>query len=161
MLSEKGEELFYKYLFLVEIYSNKLARYTGEKDDLYQQGVIGLLEAIKRYDADRGEFAGYALKYITGYMKKDMYAKKVSTIYVEDEESQDYFSAVEANALGFEQKEELYQHIKKLSNRQKIIIKLFLADKSMAEIAKTLNCSRQYVYKSFNQAIEELKGMML
>ena len=158
MLSLKGEELFYKHLYLVEIYSFKLARYRGEQEDLYQQGAIGLLEAIKRFDATKGEFIGYAVKYITGYMKKDMYYKRVATVPLEDEET---FSMVETNAVCYEQKEELYQHIQKLNNRQRIVVKLFLEDRSITEIAKTLNCSRQYVYKSFNQAIRELKGMMM
>lgn len=39
-----------------------VARRTGlDRDELYQEGVVGLMEAIERYDPARGGFAGFAV----------------------------------------------------------------------------------------------------
>ena len=70
MLSKKGEELFYNHLYLVELYSNKFARYKWSKDERYQLGALGLMDAIKRCDASKGEFKNDAKKYIRGEKKK-------------------------------------------------------------------------------------------
>ncbi len=41
------------------------------KDDLYQQGKLGLIEACKNYDEKRGiKFSTYACKFIRGYIYK-------------------------------------------------------------------------------------------
>lgn len=54
------------------IYSlvNQYRRY-GLEEDLYQAGIVGLMEAYQRYDPMRGvKFSTYAYPYILGEMKK-------------------------------------------------------------------------------------------
>lgn len=172
MLSEKGEELFYKHLYLVEIYSNKLARCSGEIDDLYQQGTIGLLEAIKRYNQDKGEFTGYALKYITGYMKKyypiseiikinhKNWNKKKEILSLEDNTTTDQFN-LEEKFCEKEQLQELHRAIQQLDNKHKIILKLFLEGLTVEEIALRTGYTKRWVYNLYNRAIQEIKGLML
>ncbi|MGL5798430.1 MAG: sigma-70 family RNA polymerase sigma factor [Cetobacterium sp.] len=161
-------------MYLVEIYSNKLARYRGENEDLYQQGSIGLLEAIKRYDATQGSFKTFATSYIVGYMKQHYQITEIITVNrnkwrenkkkiidISQKEIIDFNFELEEKCIYAEELQQLYKNIKKLNNGQKLIIKLMLQGKKATEIAQILNCSRQYVYKSFNQAVDELKGMML
>ncbi len=51
-----------------------------DRDDLIQAGMMGLLEAIKRYDINKDiAFSTYAVKYILGNVKKE-YAKQNSVI---------------------------------------------------------------------------------
>lgn len=51
-----------------------------DRDDLIQAGMMGLLDAIKKYDINRDiAFSSYAVKYILGSVKKE-YAKQNSVI---------------------------------------------------------------------------------
>lgn len=59
------------YLPLVETFAHRYRRPGAEYDDLVQAGSIGLLNAIERYDPDRGdEFAAYAVPTIVGEIKR-------------------------------------------------------------------------------------------
>ena len=68
--SELQEKIVLKYLKLVHFLSNRLVRFTTsslDKDDLYSAGVIGLLEAIERFDLEKNvEFKTYATLRIKG-----------------------------------------------------------------------------------------------
>src|ERR1051325_10052237 len=63
------EALILRYFYLVKICANRAAIIAtwANRDDLRQDGVIGLMKAIKGYDPDLGvEFKYYALKFISG-----------------------------------------------------------------------------------------------
>lgn len=64
------DKLVTRYLDLVYILANKLVVFTGhmlDKDELYSAGVMGLLEAIERYDPTTGfEFKTFAGRRIRG-----------------------------------------------------------------------------------------------
>lgn len=56
------DELVARNLALVGYVVNPIARATGlDRDDLAQEGMIGLLEAVQRFDPHRGSFASCAL----------------------------------------------------------------------------------------------------
>jgi RNA polymerase sigma-B factor len=56
---------------LVETFANRYARAGVEPDDLVQAGSIGLLNAIERFDARRGdEFAAFAVPTVVGEIKR-------------------------------------------------------------------------------------------
>lgn len=62
--SELQEKIVLKYLNLVHYIANRLVSYSTpalDRDDLYSAGIIGLLEAIERFDPDKNvEFKSYA-----------------------------------------------------------------------------------------------------
>jgi RNA polymerase sigma-B factor len=59
------------YLPLVETLARRFRGSQAEHDDLVQAGSIGLLNAIERYDPERGdEFAAYAVPTVSGEMKR-------------------------------------------------------------------------------------------
>ncbi len=64
------EKIVEKYLNIVHYLAHKLVVYTSNsltRDDLYSAGIIGLLEAIKRFDIEKGlEFQTYATIRIRG-----------------------------------------------------------------------------------------------
>lgn len=63
------EELVLYYLPLVKVWVNQISRNAGwaNRDDLMQEGVIGLIDAIRKFDPDReGEFRPYARKFVRG-----------------------------------------------------------------------------------------------
>jgi len=67
---ELQEQLVNKYLNLVHYLAHRLVSFSGpslDRDDLYSAGVIGLLEAIERYDFEKNtEFKSYAMLRIKG-----------------------------------------------------------------------------------------------
>lgn len=68
--SELQEQIVVRYLRLVHYIANRLLIYASkslDKDDLYSAGVLGLLEAIERFDISKGvEFKSYASIRIRG-----------------------------------------------------------------------------------------------
>jgi RNA polymerase sigma factor (sigma-70 family) len=57
------EELICFYLYLVKLWVNRVSRYArwANREDLMQDGIIGLIKAVERFDSDRGfEFSTYA-----------------------------------------------------------------------------------------------------
>lgn|GEM_PF-3255236 len=66
---EARELLVIHNLRLVKLFSNKYQRQDSpirETDDLFQEGCIGLMNAIDTYNEDRGSFSGYAALLIKG-----------------------------------------------------------------------------------------------
>ena len=58
---------------LVEALAHRHERRGAEHDDLVQAGSIGLLNAIERYDAKRGEeFVAFAVPTVAGEMKRHL-----------------------------------------------------------------------------------------
>ena len=65
------QQLVQLYLPLVESFTRRYARSADEHDDLYQVGCIGLINAIDRFDLDRGdELAAFAVPNIAGEIRR-------------------------------------------------------------------------------------------
>ena len=52
----------------------------NELNDLFQQGVLGLMEAIEQYDPEKGTFANYAIWWIKNYSIKGLDAERLIRI---------------------------------------------------------------------------------
>lgn len=65
------DDLIKKHLYIADILAKK---YTGkgiEYDDLYQVASLGLIQAVDRYDVEKGfEFSSFATPTIVGEIKK-------------------------------------------------------------------------------------------
>jgi RNA polymerase sigma-B factor len=65
------EQLIEVYLPLVRSFARRYSRGSGDYDDLYQVGCIGLMNAIDRFRPDRGdELAAFAVPNIAGEMRR-------------------------------------------------------------------------------------------
>jgi RNA polymerase sigma-B factor len=65
------ERLIELYLPLVDSLTRRYARSADDRDDLYQVGCIGLINAIDRFDLERGEeLAAFAVPNIAGEIKR-------------------------------------------------------------------------------------------
>ena len=78
-ISEEQKTLFMKHLGLVQYVVQKLVGYGHhperaiERSDLVQYGLIGLLDAVERYDAGRGvQFTTYAVSRIRGTIQDEL-----------------------------------------------------------------------------------------
>ncbi len=68
---EKRNEIVEKYLYMVDILIRKYLGKGVEYDDLYQVGALALVQAVERFDPDKGfEFSTFATPTILGEIKK-------------------------------------------------------------------------------------------
>jgi len=68
---EKRNELVEKYLYMVDILIKKYLGKGVDYDDLYQVGALALVQAVDRFDPDRGfGFSTFATPTILGEIKK-------------------------------------------------------------------------------------------
>src|SRR5919202_5574020 len=69
--SRARQELIELYLPLVESLTRRYAHGSDDYDDLYQVGCIGLINAIDRFEIERGgELAAFAVPNIVGEIKR-------------------------------------------------------------------------------------------
>ena len=69
--TEKRNELVEKYLYMVDILIRKYLGKGVEYDDLYQVAALALVQAVERFDPDKGfEFSTFATPTIIGEIKK-------------------------------------------------------------------------------------------
>lgn len=81
------EKLILHYLYLVKIQVGRISRKIpwGNKEDLTQEGVKGLITALALYDPNRGaEFAAYAQKFIRGAVFRNPEVFRDLTRYQDD-----------------------------------------------------------------------------
>ena len=65
------QRLIELYLPLVESFARRYSRSSSDYDDLYQVGCIGLINAIDRFDLERGEeLTAFAVPNITGEIRR-------------------------------------------------------------------------------------------
>ena len=68
---EKRNDLVEKYLYMVDILIRKYLGKGVEYDDLYQVGALALVQAVERFDPEKGfEFSTFATPTILGEIKK-------------------------------------------------------------------------------------------
>lgn len=68
---ELRNELVEQYLYMVDILIRKYLGKGVDYDDLYQVGALALVQAVERFDPDRGfEFSSFATPTILGEIKK-------------------------------------------------------------------------------------------
>lgn len=80
---EARKELIKYNIPLVRALAGKYAFKAGDYDDLFQEGCLGLLKALQKYDPDKGvKFSTYAVPFILGdmrtYLRKNSSPLKVS-----------------------------------------------------------------------------------
>lgn len=63
------DEAVTRHLPLVGMALRRFPHSPEEREELYQQGCVGLMEAARRYDASRGAFSTYAVPCILGEMR--------------------------------------------------------------------------------------------
>ena len=151
-------------------------RYTTKTDDLLQEGFLGLCEAVKHYDPERGvKFLTYAGYYIQAYSlhnKKELKALDVAwldePIVIEDGKADslaDFLVScadVENEAVNNVQAEQigavLWPMLDKLPEKiREVFILLYQKNMSKNEIALELGCSYSRVYQLYSDGLVKLR----
>lgn len=158
-MEQDRNKIFMENQKIVYFTFNKyFSRFLRYKDDLLQEGFIGLLKCIDKFNSERGEFSTFATTAVKNHMA--MWLKKETRgldkkVYLEDmgyEDDEDKFSFI---ALGDELDDFNYDksQVKSVFSRaldcfnepyRKTIL-YWAQGGTLSNFAKKLNCTRQYV----------------
>ena len=160
------EQLVTDYKGLIRSYANKFYLVGGDKDDLLQEGMLGLFYAITYYDEDKGAFPAFVelcvLRQILDAVKRDNGAKqKPLSNYVELEavaKLTDLTHSPLENLLRKEYAEKVARLIKeKLTPYERKVLTLFADGFSYDDIALQTNKS----YKAVDGALQRARKKLL
>lgn len=165
MQSAEMAQLLYRYTCNIRVKAARLRNSGIDSDDLFQEGFLGLLDAIRSYRPERGSFAAFANVCISNRMMSAVRkAGKAPLTAVEDFDleqiSDDQFCAEDYVILK-ERNAELYAKLESLlSKREYETLRLYLAGFSYKEIAKRLDITEKSVDNSLSRAKQKLKSWL-
>lgn len=156
--------LIARYLFSVKAYALKISPDSAE--DLMQEGLMGLLSAVKSYNADKGvSFYTYAMvcikNKVLSSLKKNMLSDGVDITDEELEGYADFGDIPEDIVIEKETAEELNQKIfPALSELEQQVFQLFLNGMSYNHIALELGISPKAADNAMQRVRRKLKSLL-
>lgn len=160
------EQLVSNYKGLIRSYANRFYLVGGDKDDLLQEGMLGLFYAITYYDESKGSFPAFVelcvLRQILDAVKRDNGVKQKPLYnYVELEVATDWEDGKSnplENLLQKEYAEKFSSFLnEKLTPYEKQVLELFADGYSYDDIATTTNKS----YKAVDGALQRARKKLL
>lgn len=135
--------------------------------DLIQEGTVGLMEAVERYEPAHGvAFSLYAVHRIRGRMVNFLQENRKEILLNEGEEEAVFLSK-EAPDTAFEQadRKEMQAAISDAMGRlpdreQDVIRSVYLKEQTALETAAAMDVSTAYVYRLEKRGIRRLRGML-
>ncbi|MBR4758945.1 MAG: sigma-70 family RNA polymerase sigma factor [Lachnospiraceae bacterium] len=180
------DELLGRYKDAVRIKANSMFLLGGEKDDLIQEGMIGLLKAIRDYDFGRDAmFKTFAELCISRQIytavqassrKKHMPLNNYTSIYADEDKSGDKregaalseglpapeISDPEQMMIDKENVKHIYEVIdEELSPFEKQVLELKMTGMDYVEIAKVLGRDTKSTDNALNRVKNKLRGKLL
>ena len=161
------EALVCEHLALVRSIARRFGRDADQRDDLVQEGVVGLLKAIRRFDPGRDvPFPAYAIMAVTGEIRHHLRdrsscvrapeATTAEVIPLDDD--------VPTTASEFgrsEDRVELGQRLSCLGPREREVVYLrFFADLTQDEIARHVGISQMHVSRLLRCALEQMREVV-
>lgn len=143
--------------------------------DIIQEGTVGLIEAVERYDVSRGvAFSLFAYHRIRGRMLSFMEqeSKKMHTSIdtaLADEDGQFTIGEMieDTRPLAAELAEQnvLMEQVKEAIgrlplNEQLVVSGVYLSDREPKRLAEELNLSQSHIYRLQKQGIRRVRGML-
>lgn len=151
------------YKFLVTIISRKYFLLSGEKEDLIQEGMIGLYKAIRHFSEEKGSFKSFAKTCIENQIveairktnrQKNMILKGSISLEKDGVENLLPTENLEEYLIEKENKQERFRKINELlTSLEKKVLEKYLDGFSYNQISQTLNISS----KSVDNAITRIK----
>lgn len=155
------------YFSLISTNAKKYFITGGEYDDLVQEGMVGLLKAIKYFDSTKSSFTNFALLCIkrqifsaikSANSQKNIFLNEAISNNFEDKKNLDKLTTFslnpEENILTKEKIENLKKYFdSNLSKFEREVFKFIIKDYSYKEIANKLNKD----IKSVDNAIQRIK----
>lgn len=154
MDNKQIEDIINAYQPLIYASITRYCNLIGYYDDLYQDGVVEIIEALKEYDEDKGSIGGYLktrLKYF--------YINKYKRIIRRETEELDYKNEPYVMTVAdHENKMFVARLLSQLPDDERVVIELsFLMELRANEIAKILGIPKRRVYHLKTKAMDRLK----
>ncbi len=162
MESTEISSLIYRYSRIIRLKASKLKKNADiDSDDLFQEGVLGLIEAARQYRTEKGRFQPFAEVCIVNRMKNVLIKSARGLTVAEDydfEQLRDDGAKTEENLILKEQSAELSAKLSKLlSKRELSVLSLYLEGFSYKQIAEKLAVPVKSVDNSLSRAKQKLK----
>ena len=175
--TEACEFLLRKYSPLVRKIARGYFLIGADEDDLIQEGMLGLYNAINTYNSDKSSFTTYCTNCVNNAMKdavKSSNTKKNSPLNnsvslhqsVADEEESPLIDLITTNVDSLEmvlQKEDYYGLINLIktnfSQAELAVLKLYLQGLTYAEIAENLNITNKKVDNCIQKIKKRIKQL--
>lgn len=127
-----------------------------EKDDLFQEGCLGLIEAKKNYKEEKKvNFSVYARFWIKKHIIESIERYRKQKIYISEEKMFHLFNTKLSDYSEISYKLNLNLLTKE---ERKIIEEFYLKEKTLKEIADELRMSREQVRQIKQKALMKLKN---
>lgn len=135
--------------------------------DLIQEGTVGLMEAVERFDSSQGvAFSLYALHRVRGRMLNFL-RRNGSEVLLDDGEEEKVFltEAIPDTAFESADKSVLNMAVSHAVSRlpvkeQDVIRRVYLNEQTAQETAHAMDVSTAYVYRLEKRGIRRLRGML-
>lgn len=149
---------------------NKYAIGKGEFEDLYQEGVVKIMELLKEFDESRGvnlfHYLKLHLKFF--YLNYGRYDRKTVSLNVLINEGIelgelliDENTDIEAEVIDRLDKQYLKMALLKLSDGDRYIIEqLFIRRKTLDTLAKELKISRTSLFRKKEKVLKKLENIL-
>ncbi len=162
MESAEVSSLIYRYSRLVRLKASKLKKNTEiDSDDLFQEGILGLLEAVRKYNQEKGKFRPFAEVCIVNRMKNALIKSNGGLVAAEDfdlEQISDKCAATDESLILSEQSAEFTSKLSKLLSKKEFsVLSLYLEGYSYKQISEKLDVPLKSVDNSLSRAKQKLK----
>ena len=160
-------ELEANYGKIIRLYIKKYMppSFIVDREDLFQEGLVGLLKAVRTYDGCSSAFATYASSCIKHSIISALrsYSHSDGKLVPLDEESEALISesSPESDFIDRESSSILYDRIfSELSLYEKSVFELYLCDLSYAEIAGKLGKTEKGIANAICRIRRKLKKLL-
>lgn len=170
--TSEQEVLIRDYRQLVELVANRYSNFPMEREDLLQEGMIGLLAAIKSYDSSKGAgFKTYAVICISNAMQsalrkyrrvKDIPVQNVIEYQEEEIPADSVFNSAEDIFIAQESVSLLTKVLQQnLSDFENEVLRLHIDGCSYNEIAKRLCKTPKAIDNALQRVRRKFKNLAL
>jgi RNA polymerase sigma-B factor len=161
------EALVCEHLALVRTIARRFGRDADQRDDLVQEGVVGLLKAIRRFDPGRNvPFPAYATTAVTGEIRHHLRdrascVRAPESAVAEVVPLEDDVPTAASDFGRSEARVELGQRLSCLGPREREVVYLrFFADLTQDEIARRVGISQMHVSRLLRRALEQMREVL-